>query len=208
MTTKWAVVSPRVLLAHEQELAAGALERTISSLGFVVVAATVAVAEAVSLLLAEAPDVAVVGFAERPGHALGVIEALVAERVCPVVAVVQEGAEDFAARASARGVWAVVGESELAARLPACIDVARRRFGEHSALAGALDRRIVVERASGILMERHGVDGPTAFAMLRKHARDGNAKVVDVAGAVIGGHALLPSSGTENAAKETRQAPR
>jgi len=53
----------------------------------------------------------------------------------------------------------------------------------------------VIERAKGILMERHGVDDKAAFALLRDHARSGNRRVVDVATAVVGGHALLPGRG-------------
>jgi response regulator NasT len=52
----------------------------------------------------------------------------------------------------------------------------------------------VIERAKGILMERHSVDDRAAFELLRDHARSGNRRVVDVAQAVLEGHALLPKS--------------
>ena len=41
-------------------------------------------------------------------------------------------------------------------------------------------------------MERHAVDEPTAFDMLREHSRSTNRKLVDVACAVVDGHRLLP----------------
>jgi response regulator NasT len=50
----------------------------------------------------------------------------------------------------------------------------------------------VIERAKGILMERHMIDDRAAFAMLRDHARNRGRKVVDVATAVVEGHPLLP----------------
>jgi ANTAR domain len=50
----------------------------------------------------------------------------------------------------------------------------------------------VTERAKGILMERHSVGEAAAFDMLRAHARTSNRKLVDVAAAVVDGHALLP----------------
>ena len=59
-------------------------------------------------------------------------------------------------------------------------------------LERALERRALIERAKGILMERHDVPEHEAFAMLRDHARAQNAKVVDVAAAVADGRALLP----------------
>jgi response regulator NasT len=41
-------------------------------------------------------------------------------------------------------------------------------------------------------MERHSIDEPTAFDMLREHARSTNRKLVDVSSAVVDGHRLLP----------------
>jgi response regulator NasT len=58
-------------------------------------------------------------------------------------------------------------------------------------LEGALERRAVIERAKGILMERHNIDDRAAFGLLREHARSNNRSVVDVASAVAEGHALL-----------------
>lgn len=194
MTPGLPVLDARVLIAHEQEPATRVLERTLSSIGFVVVAIATALAEAVDALVGRAPDLAVVVFAEHRAHSLAMIDALAARRVCPVLLIVPAGDDGFSTTASAMPLWGVVGEPELVERLPACADVARRRFAEYQELGAALERRAVIERASGILMERHGVDGPTAFAMLRTHARGANAKVFDVAGAVVQGHALLPAS--------------
>ncbi len=52
----------------------------------------------------------------------------------------------------------------------------------------------MIERAKGMLMERHGVDERGAFELLRDHARNGGRRVVDVAQAVSDGHALLPKA--------------
>ena len=59
-------------------------------------------------------------------------------------------------------------------------------------LENALERRAVIERAKGILMERQSLDDRAAFQRLREHARSTNRTVVDVAAAVAEGHALLP----------------
>jgi response regulator NasT len=79
------------------------------------------------------------------------------------------------------------------------IEVAVRRYREAQRLTekvaeleGALERRGVIERAKGILMERHSVSEREAFDMLRDQARNSNRRVLDVAQAVVGGHALLP----------------
>jgi response regulator NasT len=43
-------------------------------------------------------------------------------------------------------------------------------------------------------MERHGVDEREAFELLRRQSRKSNKRVVDLAHAVIEGHALLPGA--------------
>lgn len=51
----------------------------------------------------------------------------------------------------------------------------------------ALNSRIVIEQAKGMIAEREGVSVDRAFAKLRNHARNHNLRLVDVAHAVIGG---------------------
>ena len=51
----------------------------------------------------------------------------------------------------------------------------------------ALNSRIVIEQAKGMVAEREGLDMEGAFALLRKHARNHNARLADVAHAVIDG---------------------
>jgi AmiR/NasT family two-component response regulator len=48
-------------------------------------------------------------------------------------------------------------------------------------------------------MERHSVGDRAAFDMLRKQSRTANRKLVDIAAAVVDGHALLPTRAPEPA---------
>ena len=73
-----------------------------------------------------------------------------------------------------------------------------RRFAEYHDLEGAFGRRATIERAKGILMERHSVDDEGAFDMLRHHSRATNRKLVDIAAAVVDGHPLLPNRATDS----------
>ena len=54
-------------------------------------------------------------------------------------------------------------------------------------LQHALESRVVIEQAKGVLMERHAIDPPTAFARLRAFARNNNRRISDVAGEVLDG---------------------
>ena len=71
-----------------------------------------------------------------------------------------------------------------------CVRVSQ--FLSTSSYEGALQRRVVIERAKGILMERHGVDERQAFELLREQARSSSRRVLEVARSVIDGHVLLP----------------
>jgi GAF domain-containing protein len=51
----------------------------------------------------------------------------------------------------------------------------------------ALNSRIVIEQAKGMIAERVGLNMEQAFAMLRNHARNHNLRLVDVAEGVITG---------------------
>jgi GAF domain-containing protein len=54
-------------------------------------------------------------------------------------------------------------------------------------LAHALQSRIIIEQAKGVLAERANVDMEEAFVMLRSHARSHNERLADVAGDVVQG---------------------
>src|ERR671917_506098 len=106
---------------------------------------------------------------------------------------------EFVRAAAERGVDAVAGRHSPEA-LQSALELGLARHAESARLAsqvdqleGALDRRALIERAKGVLMERHGIDDRAAFELVRSSARGSNRTVVDVARGVLGGHALLPA---------------
>ena len=59
----------------------------------------------------------------------------------------------------------------------------------------ALNSRIVIEQAKGMVAERRGVNMEDSFSLLRTHARNHNLRLADVARSVIDG--ALPVSGLD-----------
>jgi GAF domain-containing protein len=57
----------------------------------------------------------------------------------------------------------------------------------------ALNSRVVIEQAKGMIAERAGLDMEQAFSALRAHARNHNLRLVDVCRDVVGG-ILAPSA--------------
>jgi AmiR/NasT family two-component response regulator len=185
----------RVLIANEREDRIALVTTLVTELGHVVVAGSTNIAKVGDLTSKEYPDVALVGLGSSSVHALELIEQIVREAECPVIAVLENRDAVFVNEAAKRGVFAYVVDS-TAEELQSALDVTLRRFAEYHNLQGAFGRRAQAERAKGILMERHRIDEREAFAMLRDHARRSGQKLVHVAQAVVDGHALLPAAPT------------
>ena len=58
-------------------------------------------------------------------------------------------------------------------------------------LQRALDSRVIIEQAKGVLAERLGVTPGEAFVMLRRYARDRNYLLTELCGDVIRGTARI-----------------
>jgi AmiR/NasT family two-component response regulator len=181
----------RVLIANERKDRLELVVPIVAALGHEVIAREIEVKDVGRVTAREQPDVALVGLGESSEHALGLIEKIVREAACPVIALIHAPDPDFVKEASKRGVFAYITDSD-AKDWQSSIDIVLRRFTEYHELEGAFGRRAVTERAKGILMERHSIDEVTAFDMLRDQARTANRKLVDVASAVVDGHRLLP----------------
>lgn len=74
----------------------------------------------------------------------------------------------------------------------ATIGILQRRVAHRSTMVAeqlqhALNSRVVIEQAKGVLAERNGVSMEAAFGALRRHARNNNFKLTDVAIGVVRG---------------------
>ena len=82
---------------------------------------------------------------------------------------------------------ALTAYSSLVAEMLAAALTAQERGVLADQLQYALDYRVVIERAVGYLMGRHGLDPVTAFDVLRRKARDSRQRVAEVATELLGG---------------------
>jgi len=188
----------RVLIANERRDRLALVAPIVASLGHEVIAREIEVDDVGAVTARERPDVALVGLGESSEHALMLIERIVQEAACPVIVLIHAPDPGFVAEAAKRGVFAYIVDGD-AAELQNSIDIVLRRFSEYHDLEGAFGRRATIERAKGILMERHSVDDTKAFDMLRDHSRAANRKLLDIATAVVEGHPLLPTQAPQPA---------
>jgi AmiR/NasT family two-component response regulator len=190
----------RVLVADEDYEALDSVAELLKGLGHEVCARAVGVREVSRQIDEDEPDVALVKLHDDDDHALELIDEITDEAQCPVLALMEVPEPDFISRAAERGIYAYV-QPVTAETIQGALEIALRRHaeverlsGEVEQLEGAIQRRAVIERAKGILMERHSLDDREAFELLRSHARANNRKLVDVARAVADGHLLLPGT--------------
>jgi AmiR/NasT family two-component response regulator len=181
----------RVLIANERKDRLALVAPIVTALGHEVIAREIEVEDVGAVTARERPDVALVGLGASSEHALELIDKIVHEAACPVIVLLHAPDPEFVKEASKRGVFAHISDSDVE-DWQSSIDIVLRRFTEYHDLRGAFGRRALIERAKGILMERHSVDEDTAFEMLRERSRTDNRKLVDLATAVVDGHGLLP----------------
>ena len=191
----------RVFAADEDRAALEELSGVLDSLGHEVLAYAVGIREAAEKIASDEPDIAMVVLHDDDAHALDLIEEIVEYGSGPVIALLDREDPDLVARAADRGI-AAYARPVSPETVQSAIEVAVRRHAEAEALSEkvsqletALARRGMIERAKGILMERHGIDERAAFELLREHARSQSRTVVTVAQSVADGHALLPKTG-------------
>jgi two-component system, response regulator / RNA-binding antiterminator len=188
----------RVLIADEDQRRIAEIAGVISGLGHTVVARLIDVSEIAEATRRENPDVAIVAVGGEQSHALELISAIVKQAACPVIADIASDDDSFLEKAARRGVFGYVKHGEQPG-MEHAIDIVLSRYAEFNRLHGALRTGAIIEQAKGILMERHGVTADEAFAELRRHARDTNQTVLDVARAVTLSYPLFrPRQSTPN----------
>jgi AmiR/NasT family two-component response regulator len=191
-------VALRVLAADEDRAALESTAQVLRGLGHEVTSYAIGAGEAAEQIARDDPDLAVVVLHDDDQHALELIREIGEYASGPVIALLEGEDAAFAGAAAESGIdacaWPVTPDAVQTA-----IEVAVRRHAERRALEaeveqlqGALERRAVIERAKGILMERHSVGDRAAFDLLRDHSRKTGRPVVAVAQGIVDGHGLLP----------------
>jgi AmiR/NasT family two-component response regulator len=180
----------RVLIANERRDRLELLAQVVAGLGHEVIARSIDVREVGAVTAAERPDVALVGLGLSSEHALTLIEEIVREAHCPVIALLSVKDPAYVREAARRGVFAYIVDT-TPEELQSAIDVTLQRFAEYHNLQGAFGRRAVIEQAKGILMARHSVNADKAFEMLRDHSQHNGQRLADVAASIVDSHLLL-----------------
>jgi AmiR/NasT family two-component response regulator len=177
--------SLRVLVADESREQLRPVSDALGQLGHEVIAVAVEVGETARAIHEHRPDLAIVALHEDRDHALDLIGEIVDEATCPVCLLAAHPRREFLSEAARRGVFAHLDSTDPT-ELAGGIDIAVERYRQFRDLLGAFDRRARIERAKGLLMERHGISADEAFERLRRHARDTRRPIMGVVEDVLG----------------------
>jgi two-component system, response regulator PdtaR len=192
-------VPTRVLIAEDEAIIRLDLRETLEEEGYEIVAETGRGDEAVELARSMRPELAILDI-KMPGmDGLEAARLITDERLCGVLVLTAFSQRDFIEQARDAGALAYLVKPFQKSDLVPAIELAIARFRELSALADEvkgleeqLETRKVVDRAKGILMDRHAMSEQDAFSFIQKRAMSERTKMKTIAERVVAGD-LTPS---------------
>jgi len=202
----------RILVADDEYLVALDIISQLGACGYTSVGPAPSGNEAVRLARTTIPDLALLDVRMPDGDGLSAAKVIFNELSIPVVILSAYTDEKTLAAARDAGVFAYLVKPSHANQLRATIEVAWGRFQtfmaerEEADLARRrLEERKVIERAKWALVQRTGVDEPTAMRLLEEHARSRGERLITVAERVVahGESALRLTGGDEPSGSES-----
>jgi response regulator NasT len=183
-----------VVIAEDEAIIRLDLKETLEEEGYEVVGETGRGDEAVELVRDLAPDLAILDI-KMPGmDGLQAAKAITAEKRAAVLILTAFSQRDLIEQARDAGALAYLVKPFQKSELIPAVEVALGRFAEiralaeeNSSLTDQLETRKLVDRAKGILMDRHALSEADAFRFVQKRAMDSRTALKAVAQQVIDG---------------------
>lgn len=182
----------RIVIADDESIIRLDLKETLQRMGHRVVAEAGDGRTAVDLVRQHRPDLAVLDVKMPELDGVDAAQEIAAERLAPVLLLTAYSQQDLVQRAMEAGVFAYVVKPFTESDLLPAIGVAIARFREFHAiaeearsLAGALETRKLVDRAKGILMDRHGLKEQEAFRRIQQQSMHSRKSMREIAEAIL-----------------------
>jgi two-component system, response regulator PdtaR len=170
-------VPTRVVIAEDEAIIRLDLKETLQEEGYEVVGETGRGDEAVELVRAHEPDIAILDI-KMPGlDGLSAAREIAADRSAAVLILTAFSQRDLIEQARDAGALAYLVKPFQRSELIPALEVAIGRFQEMKALAEQaqtleeqLETRKIVDRAKGRLMDAHGLSEGDAFSFIQRTA--------------------------------------
>jgi len=191
------VAQTRIVIAEDEPIPRMDLREMLENLGYLVVGEASDGRSAVNIAREVRPDLVVMDIKMPELDGIAAARMLTEERIAPVLLVTAYSHRELVDGAKDAGVLAYVPKPFGEAQLVPAIEVALARFQEFRALEKdlgdtreALETRKLVERAKGVLMDRHGLKENEAFRRIQKLSMDTRKSMREVAEAILLAHEL------------------
>ena len=183
----------RIVVAEDEALIRMDLVEMLAREGYQVVGEAANGEAAIALVREHKPDLAL--FDVKMPIKDGITAAQELRGEVPIVMLTAFSQRELIERANDAGVMAYLIKPFTISDLIPAIEVARTRFFERAllesevaTLEGKLEARKLVERAKGLLMQRHGLTEGEAFTWIQRGAMDRRLSMVEVARELLGGN--------------------
>ncbi len=188
----------RVVIAEDEAIIRLDLKETLEEEGYEVVGETGRGDDAVDLVRSLQPDLAILDI-KMPGmDGLEVARIVSDERICGVLILTAFSQREVVEQARDAGALAYLVKPFQKSDLIPAIEVAIGRFRELQALATEVDSlgeqiesRKIVDRAKGLLMDRHGLSEADSFTFIQRTAMSERTRMKAVAERILAGD-LVP----------------
>lgn len=182
----------RLLLAEDDAVIRLDLKEELLHLGYLVVGDVDNGASAIQLARELRPDLVIMCIRMPEIDGITAADILTRERIAPVMLLTAMSDDELIVRAANAGVIMYMTKPWRTSDLRPAIEMALARYRDRlaldrqvSGLEEQLVTRRVVERAAGILMERHGLTEPEAFRRMAKLAMNNRRSMREVAEAIL-----------------------
>ena len=184
----------RVVVAEDEAIIRLDLKEILEEEGYEVVGETGRGDQAIELVRALNPDLAILDI-KMPGmDGLTAARTIAGDRLAAVLILTAFSQHDLVEQARDAGALAYLVKPFQKSDLIPAIEMAMGRFEqivaleqENANLAERLEARKLIDRAKGTLMDDHGLSERESFRFLQKNAMDSRRKIHEVATDVIAG---------------------
>jgi response regulator NasT len=182
----------RIVIADDESIIRLDLKETLQRMGHQVVAEAGDGRVAVELVREHRPDLVILDVKMPEMDGVDAAKEISRDKLAPVLLLTAYSQQDLVERAMEAGVFAYVVKPFTETDLLPAMAVAIARFREFSAisqeahsLAQALETRKIVDRAKGILMDKHGLREQEAFRRIQQQSMNTRKTMREIAEAII-----------------------
>jgi response regulator NasT len=184
----------RIVLAEDEAIIRLDLRESLQEEGYEVVGDVGRGDKAVEMVEALRPDVAIFDI-KMPGMSgLEAAKIVSDKKICPVVMLTAFSQREIIEQARDAGALAYLVKPFQKTDLVPAIELAIARFaelrslsGEVAALGAQLETRKLIDRAKGVLLDKHRVSESDAFAFIQSMAMSQRMKMGDIAEQIVAG---------------------